>query len=305
MKRKCRFLSLVLTLALMASVTIGAGPSRAAYDYKFAQTKASNTSVSFSWSSDHAVDIYVNLKLEKKNVTAKSYTLTQAGMTAGRSYSVVLVKTGSPIGDGSTYTVRTKPAAITMKQTTYYPAGNVSVLNWAPVVTMCDGYQVRLDAASGNDGGSGYATDGKAESFKVTLKKNLFYKVRTRGYLQLKHKHAFGAWSAMRYVALMPDTKFEKAPGASIKVSWTKVAGASKYVISVGKKDDGSDAVVSATVSSKETTATLTSMGSTPIEKNGSSYYVFIKPYIKVSGKEHASDVQAASSSITFFSFDS
>ena len=305
MKKRYRVMSIVMTLFLSVGTFAGYTPhATAAVDYSFEQTGATNNSATFSWKSDKGVDIYVDSQLVKRNVTAKSYTLKKSGMSAGMKYTVVLVETGKPSADGSVYAVRTKPTMIPISKIAYNKDTGITTVKWEPNSLMCDGYQISVDALSGNGGGCGYAADPNDGDFDLKLENNRFYKIRIRGYIQFRRKRVFGAWSDYRYLATMPDATFTKAENVTIHVAWKKVKNVSKYVISVGYISDGSDGIVTSTLTSKKTSVDITKIGKDLFTKVGKTYFVSIKPFVKVGKKQIASDIITVGPGIPFFPYD-
>ena len=298
--KKQRLLSLVLTLSLVLGIFAGKTGSSAADTIAIQQTGATNDSITFTWEYEKPVDIYVDLKLVQTKVRDK-YTLKMPGMTAGKLYSVTLVESGKPVNEGSAYSVRTKPARMSVNGITYSPESNVLSVKWKEDHLTSDGYKIEVESIDGTDGGVGYVENANNENFDLKLKTNRFYRVRICAYLQFRTKHLFGTWSEYRYVATMPDASFEKGEGKSVNVSWKKVKNVSKYEISVGRNADGSDAVKSATLGKKKTSAVIKTMGTAALEADGKPYYFFLRPYVKVKKKDKASSVAAASGPIYFY----
>lgn len=297
--RRNRILGLSLAICMILNVFTGVSAYAAVENIEITQTAATATSVSFTWKTDDPVDIYVDSKLVCKGATEKKYTLSQSGMSAGTRYSVVLVKAGEPMANGTAYTVCTKPNKTEIIEATYAEKTGVISINWTPDAA-CSGYQIMVDAVNGSEGGTGYIQSGDANSFDVKMDKNMFYKLKARGYVQLLGKHAFGSWSDYRYAAVMSDVNCEKGKSLSIDVSWKKVTGASKYVISVGRLADGSDAVKTTTVSKKKSSVTITSMGGKPFATDYRAYYTFVTPVVTVSKKDKLSDLSFAGDPISF-----
>ena len=88
----------------------------------------------------------------------------------------------------------------------------------------------------------------------------------------------------------------------NIKATWKKVTGASKYIVYVGEKSDGSDKKKVGTYKAKKTSCTIKKYGMADLEYD-KYYYVFITPYTKVGKKQKASDVSVSSEPVMCFSW--
>ena len=305
MKNNKRICGVALAFCMALGTIANTAPvSKAvASNIEITQTRATKSSVSFSWEWDGKVNILLNGKSLKKNYSKKSYTLKKKGMAAGQSFSITVLPVAAE--EGTSYTVRTLPAGIKTQKMTDGDTVGLANFNWIPNNKMCDGYQIRLDNAKGKEMSLVSVTDPSMASYSnLMLNNNTFYKARIRGYISLPGKSGYGTWSSYRYAAKVGNAKFIKgAKDHSIKVSFDKVKKASKYVISVGTKADGSDAVATKTLKPKKTSATLKKMGGNEFALS-TYYYVFITPYIKVGKKQKKSDIATTGNPVVFYAFD-
>ncbi|MCD8010388.1 MAG: fibronectin type III domain-containing protein [Lachnospiraceae bacterium] len=120
------------------------------------------------------------------------------------------------------------------------------------------------------------------------LKQNKFYAIKIRAYITIDGTKKYGDWSSLTYFGSQPKTvKITKSSG-KLKMSWSKVSGATSYTIyvSTSKPSDTSDMTKVKTTT--KTSYTLTKLKKKKISKS-KTYYVMIIANRKVGSKTYKS----------------
>lgn len=152
-------------------------------------------------------------------------------------------------------------------------------------IGCADGYQYEVYTAYGKK-----AKKVKTETTKYSsstsikyknFKKYQYYKIRVRAYSKTSTgKTKYGKWSSYTYACPSPELKMKKS-GNNLKTSWSKVDGASRYVVYVSDKENSGYKKFTTT---KKTSCTITKYGKKKLNKN-KTYYVYVAPQIKVGKK--------------------
>ncbi|MCD8123890.1 MAG: fibronectin type III domain-containing protein [Lachnospiraceae bacterium] len=120
------------------------------------------------------------------------------------------------------------------------------------------------------------------------LKQNKFYAIKIRAYITIDGVKKYGEWSSLTYFGSQPKTvKITKSSG-KLKMSWSKVSGATSYTIyvSTSKPSDTSDMTKVKTTT--KTSYTLTKLKKKKISKS-KTYYVMVIANRKVGSKTYKS----------------
>lgn len=159
---------------------------------------------------------------------------------------------------------------------------NTVKITWSKV-TGATGYKVYRSTSSGGT----YSTvatikSGSTVSYQNTgLIRDKTYYYKVRAYRTVDGKDYYGAYSAVvkgtPKLGGVTGTKAASASYNSVKVSWTKVAGASRYVVYYSSSKDSGYKTLKTTTSTSYTHTGLTS---------GKTYYYKVRAYRTVSGKK-------------------
>jgi hypothetical protein len=151
-------------------------------------------------------------------------------------------------------------------------------------IECADGYQYALYTAySDTDKKITTATSTSytsADLKSAKLKTSAVFKVRVRAYITVAGKKVYGAWSDWTYISAPKQVTLKKSSGSSIHATWTGVKGADRYVvyISTDKTSGYKKCFVT-----RKTSCDIRSYGKASI-KEGTKYYVYVIPQVKVNG---------------------
>lgn len=109
-----------------------------------------------------------------------------------------------------------------------------------------------------------------------------FYKYRVRTYVNCGTGKAYSAWSNYKYIGMSKTFKGTSTKKA-IRANWSKVSGATKYVVYVSTKENSGYKKVK-TVSAKKRSVSITKVNKKRIKK-GKKYYVKVVAQSKVGKK--------------------
>ncbi|MCI5493916.1 MAG: fibronectin type III domain-containing protein [Lachnospiraceae bacterium] len=269
------------------------------------RTGATASTMKFSWkkawdADGYEVSYYKNNNTEnviKKRTRSASITLT--GLKQGESYTVQV----SPAKISGSYWAVAENCSVTVTaQTTFKGVTgfeNVScehnqvVYKWNSVVSgvaMPDVY--RFDMTSYKDTKFkktlfSYATEseGQLRIQNHKIKAGSFYLARVLAGVRLADgKYAFGKSSTVIAVGTRPKKVSSTQSGKGIKVSWSKVNGATGYEIYVSTKPDSGFKKI-ATTKGSATSYTIKKFHKKALKQG--SYYVKVVPVCKQGGKTY------------------
>lgn len=142
-----------------------------------------------------------------------------------------------------------------------------------------DGYQFQfLDVA-------GKVKQTMGTQFSYIYPKNLkgtFYQYRVRSYVNCGTKPVYSAWSDTRTFAFAKKAT-GKYVGGKLKVNWSKVKGATKYIVYTSDKENSGYKKVK-TLSAKKRSITISKIKGKKLKKK-KTYYIKIVPVSKKLGK--------------------
>lgn len=274
------------------------------------QTKATNRSVTLAWnvldgmvkqaisytatvgSTTIASAEYLDIK-----ATATSYTITGLKKNAEITFAIYQYDDAEKSGVGYAdrdYLSSVKTLSSTMGSLSYYMPFDKGHFTDYKLSVACtrvqnanaDGYQAVLYTKAGKKVQtvklSYYTSYVKFSKAKLTQ----CYKVRVRPYVELDgtSKKAYGAWTP--YFKAVPCAKTKQFTNATagkkkMKVKWSKVTGASKYIVYVARSKSytsdtsGLSFKKAATVSGKKTSCTVKKVGKKKV--NTEKYYYYVK----------------------------
>lgn len=268
-------------------------------------TGATADSVTITWEAVKGAEyynIYADRDTKQLITTSATNTATIGGLGAGSEQTYYVTAARKAGGyEAVSYTgwlssdcdVRTKTCPAQMA------AGTYSVYHiWSETRFDCttpnnaDGTEIEAKYVKSKKNALA-TTDSKSISDSAGA--NKFIKYRVRAYVKSGDQRFYGAWSSWKYVAY--QTVQAKATGKkSLKASWKKVAGASRYTVYVSTSDKSGWKKVK-TVGSKANTLKITKIGKKKLKKN-TQYYVKVVPSIKV-GKKYVNSSIANTASAT------
>lgn len=179
------------------------------------------------------------------------------------------------------------PSKITdVENIEFYAYSNIADFEWKKSDSR-DGYQYYIYDNSNKRIYSGKSYNNSVSVSTSKLKKDQFYRIKVRGYVNLaNNKTAYGSWSDTLYFAKTPQESVKaKNSSGGIKVSWKKVTGATNYTVYIStKKNSGYKKVKTVT----KPNLTITKYGKAKL-KSGKTYYIRIVANKKVGKKTYKS----------------
>lgn len=285
----------VMMLLVSASVVQAAGAR---------QTKAGKNSVKIEWDKPSISNARLNYY---KIAIGKSYdnpTKTYQVSPSATSYVISGLKTYNLYyvrvyyNYTSTYTSQTYENWYPLSVIT--APGKVSGIDY-DFYSNQNGFRIVWNAPSGDAYGAKYQCtmrdlNGKLmKTFKTSSRYGFFSnfavrkvgKAKIRAYIEVNGKASYGAWATKNIIPqpkLSTDKKKSYISGGKMRLSWTKVTGATGYDIFVSlKKDSGYKKVAS--VKSTSTGATLSSFNGSSFKYN-TTYYVKMRTKSKLGNSD-------------------
>ena len=253
-------------------------------------TDASATSMTLTWDIPTGANYFeVKYWVSGANedtagvVSSATNSVKITGLQKNTQYHVKVFpyrvsSTGYKVGYSSNYGYKTflnvLPSKITgVENTKFYTSINVAYFEWNKSASA-DGYQYYIYNNANKKILSGKTSGTYLRIDSAKIKKNQFYRIKVRGYVELANNQVkYGSWSDLTYFAEAPHYKVAlKQSGNNIKASWNKVAGATSYTVYISNKPN-SGYKKAATVT--KTSATIKKYGKASL-KSGKTYYVKI-----------------------------
>ena len=266
---------------------------------------ASASSVKISWTKAADVDGYEIYQATSKSgsyklvKTTTSTSYTQTSLNAGTTYyykvrSYKTIDGQTVYSDYTTITSKklTVPTPTKVKLTN--SSANSVKVSWDKV-TNASGYQIyRATSKNGSYKNVKTVTSGSTISYtdkSLTNNKTYYYKVRAYKTVDGVKKYSSFCSIISKKVALAKTTVTATAKSnTSIKLSWTKVAGAKSYEIYQATSKNGTYKKVKTTTSLSYTNTSL---------KSNKTYYYKVKAVQTVSKKTYKSAYSTVSSAKT------
>jgi len=172
---------------------------------------------------------------------------------------------------------------------------NVVMVQWDNSVKYENGYQLVLYNAAGKKLKT-YNISGRRSSmkaFSTKYVKNTPFQYRIRSYTTLNGTKFYGEWSAYSYAVPQANVTAVKVSNTSVKLKWSKVAGAGSYTIYKATKDGGKFTKVAST---KKTAYTVKSL------KSYRDYYFLVKANkVEMGGKSRKSNTLSTPNDINVY----
>ena len=285
-----------------ASVEVVTAPTAKVGTVK--STKLTSDAVTLKWSAVSGANYYI-IKGQKESKLSSNYVDIE---TSSKSNAVTIKvgkykrfylssvrpcrisSTGFIAQGTATYESKsfaTVPAKLYKAAFRYYPySGSLYIED---NVCYSDGIQYQLYKVGDNNKKtkikSGNFTDdyGKIENSQLGYKKNQVIMVRARAYVTDTQGKAYcGGWSDWQYFAPEPEKVYASSTSKGIKLAWTKIKGADRYVIygSNSKKESSLKKIAYTT----KTSATIQKINNAKVKK-GKYYYFYILPQKKIGNK--------------------
>lgn len=270
-------------------------------DKTYKQTGAAVSSVKLTWGAVPGATsykvVYAKDSLDLSTGAAvmtntNSVTLSKLAKNTEYMIEVFPVRTSKtgfaamPQNAGRTWCKVLPSKIMNVDNTEFNAYANTADFEWKKYNTA-DGYQYYIYDNSNKRIYSGKSYKNSVSVSSSRLKKDQFYRIKVRGYVNLaNNKTVYGSWSDTLYFAKTPE-KSVKAKNSSggIKLSWGKVTGATNYTVYIStKKNSGYKKVKTVT----KPNLTITKFGKAKL-KSGKYYYIRIVANKKVGKKTYKS----------------
>ncbi len=297
MKKWLKVLGMLLVV-LAFSISFQGGKDAKAYVGYISmpqQTDVSESSITIKWNAYNGAVMYGYL-VEGASVPIEDTTMdTQAtigNLPAGYALTVQITaydSVGNIIAQSSKTSVKTLPGKLSKSEFGPTAANTYSNIYYFGANTAtADGYQWQFATASGKVKKTASAT-GRTGSLSLSNFINgTYYKYRVRPYINCNGVIRYSTWSVYKTIGVLKSGGKYKATKSSLKLSWTKVSGAKKYVI-YGSKSEKSGFKKIKTVKASKRSLLVKKIGGKKLKK-GTRYYFRIIPVAKVSGKSVKAD---------------
>lgn len=177
---------------------------------------------------------------------------------------------------------KTKPSTVStasLHVSTAYQYINSITFAWSGV--NADGYQFELYNNNGKKVTSAFTT---STSYGTSLPKGKAYMYRVRPYVNLGNGgKAYGSWSGYKFHALSSKMTAKVLSGRRIKASWTKVAGAKNYTVSISAQSSSTG--YKKVKTTKGRSIVIKKCGKQRLKK-GKTYYIKVQPNINIKKKK-------------------
>ncbi len=269
-------------------------------EFEVTQTAATDSTITLKATSVTGVNfyqVYQNNTLvgTSSSNTIKLTKLAKAKEYAFHIYAVRRSSVGFIAKGDDTYCyiyAKTLPSAYTKK--TFGVAGS-------PIAEAIYGKNLYSFKVSGSSPATGYEWQFKDVNGNVkkteksttptlTLEKfvnGTFYQYRVRAYLTCVGGTSYTAWSPYRYIGTMSSVPYT-ATKKAVTINWSKISGASKYIV-YGSKKEKSGFKKLTTTNAKKRRAVIKKIGGKALKKN-TTYYIRIQPVAKIGNKAIKAD---------------
>lgn len=264
------------------------------------QTSATTSTATIKWNAVSGATSYMVYKSINGNATflgeTTGTTYALKGINASTIYTIYVYAvrssaTGSAISSGKyifSSNINLIPTKMEKpKATLYYNSSKQIKFEWASK-DYADGYQIQVYKYNGKKAVISTITTGNYY-YATKLGASVFYKVRMRAYTTINGKTQYGAWSDYNYVGqqIKPKLKYSKSTN-KLKISWSKMKGASSYTVYMSTSKNGGYKKVATT---KKATYTVSKFRKKKLTTK-KTYYVYVVANKKVGKKTYKSGAQ-------------
>lgn len=256
--------------------------------------------LTFTWNACTGATSYVVYDYSNKQVLttvpAATTTYTRTGLVPGSSYGIVVepVRTSASGFAASTnvsalynvYTSKNAPGKpSTSDFTLSIPSVSSKTVSFlaADLSRQADGYEVEVYKVKGGKKVKTLSASNGVRTNSMSFSKNTPYKYRVRYYVVNDGKNTYGEWSGFRYFhrqSVSGKKKWNTASkNAKVKLTWSKVTGATGYSVYVSTSKNGKYKKVK-TLGKNSKGFTITKIGKKKLQKN-KSYYIKVEPKVK------------------------
>ncbi len=278
------------------------------------QSYASTKAVKLSWTaSTGATGYYIRTSYSGSNVTKTTKTAVKLSLSAGsyQTYYVVpyRVSESGYVAEGTyaynkvtAYSAPNKPtnvASASDGNVSWNPSTNKVTVGWDKNSNNSytpDGYQLVVYDVKGKTKLKTYTIKSGSTytyKFKIASIKNKGCRVAMRSYVKINGKKYYSSWTSKTVV--LPQAKITAATqknATTVKISWKKVTGATKYIIYYKKGYSGT--WKSKKVSAKKTAYTFKKLST------GNDYYFYVMPVVKVGSKKYTAKLSTVTTTNKF-----
>ncbi len=281
---------------------------------KITGTAATTSSLSFTWTAVSGVDGYqVKYYVYGKSDTAKTLKTTTnscklTGLTADTEYSIYVYayKSGTNFLAVSSSGTSAYGAPTLAKKVSGF--SNTGVVNKYAYFTwnkksVADGFQIYMTKQSDSKKFKNkwsYNTSYNTSTANMTntkIKLGAFYSAKIRPYVTLygTNKKVYGAWSNVITFGSSPKDVDAKQSGSSIKVSWTKVTGATGYEVYASTSSRKGYVKVATVKGGNKKSCTFKKVNNKAL-KSGKYYWISVRPIMKSGSKTYKTNFTTTSS---------
>lgn len=264
------------------------------------QTSATTTTATIKWNAVSGATSYEVYKSVGGTSTllgeTKGTTYTLKGINASTSYSIYVYAlrssaSGSAVSFGnylySSYINLIPAKAAKPEGTLYYNSSKQIRFEWDEK-DYADGYQIQVYKYNGKKAVISKTTN-STYYYATKMGAATFYKARVRAYTTINGKIQYGAWSDYNYVGqqIKPTLKYNRTTN-KLKISWTKMKGATNYSIYMSTSQKTGYKKV---VTTKKNTYTVSKFRKKKLTTK-KTYYVYVVANKKVGKKTYKSGKQ-------------
>lgn len=269
------------------------------------QTAGTPTSVTASWKKSAGASGYIVSKNDGASKAIAKNSI-KVSASAGKHYKITVTPYKKSKSGFVAKAYSTSNSYILSSPSTpmYVANGAKGNLSWIPTnkrsyptiywntnpndYTYPAGYQVEVYTVDGKK----KLSSGSCTSRNISITnsrvnaviKNKGFKVRVRSYIKNDKAVCYSKWSAMNTIIPEASVDIKQTSSSTAKVTWPKVANATKYIIYVSKdtgiKDSGH--WTKKTLSASTTSFTITGL------KPQKDFGVFVIPVVKIGNKQYS-----------------
>ncbi|MCD8330805.1 MAG: fibronectin type III domain-containing protein [Lachnospiraceae bacterium] len=271
------------------------------------QTAATTTSITIKWPAASGANRYLvkyypygSSSSSAKSKTTTSTKLKITGLSKNTKYYfyVYAQRVSSATGYAATTGTYAYSSALPVLPTKV--TGVTWRYDWLNINSVsfscnerasAEGYQYYIYSYSNTSKKIKSGTTSSYSSITVDsskLKQNKFYAIKIRAYITIDGTKKYGEWSSLTYFGSQPKTVNISKSSGKLKLSWSKVSGATSYTVYVSTSKPSSTSDMTKVKTTSKTSYTLTKLNKKKISKS-KTYYVMVIANRKVGSKTYKS----------------